>query len=613
MFARVAIETPLPGLDRLFDYEIPAGTPIEPGVRVLVPFGKTTKSGFVIELTETTDWTGKIAQIDSVVSSFPALKPHIYELVRAVADRQAASFGDVIGSAVPVRAVRSEKSWLAQVPTFEKYVGELTLELPQLSARIVEPRSAKWTTELVRVASSQLNAGKSAIICAPDFRDVDRIVKAFDAAGLGGAVIKYNVGGRTDSYEAFLEAWHCDAAGSPRVVVGSRNAIYAPLDAGGIYVWDDGDQSHIDQSSPYATTRELALLRQKLTDCNLAFLSHARSVEVQRLVEIGYLQEASDDFARPSVSCTDGAFRVDSAAWLAIRDGLKTGPVLVQVSSTGVAKSLYCKDCGERARCPQCSGPLWIDTSNHTKCRWCNAFALDSSCHACGSRELRFGKAGATRTAAEFGKSFPGTKVQEVKATDLSPEISDKPQIIVATPGVEPLAATGYAAVVILDANDALNRDTLRASEDAVRGWANAIALMSDQGRAVVVGIQGEWATEFALWKLRELISGELAERTALKFPPAIRMLSATGSKANIASCRALFDESDAIEVLGVTPADNDELRLIARFSYRNGVAVTGLVRELQLRLASGQKRYSPKSGRATRPVTFKLDDPQVL
>jgi hypothetical protein len=52
---------------------------------------------------------------------------------------------------------------------------------------------------------------------------------------------------------------------------------------------------------------------------------------------------------------------------------------------------------------------------------------------------------------------------------------------------------------------------------------------------------------------------------------------------------------------------------LLARFSFSAGVAVTGVIRELQLQLASGQKRFNAKSGRPQRPVTFKLDDPQVL
>jgi primosomal protein N' (replication factor Y) len=44
MFARVAIESPLPQLDRLFDYEIPEGIELSAGCRVIVPFGNSSKT-----------------------------------------------------------------------------------------------------------------------------------------------------------------------------------------------------------------------------------------------------------------------------------------------------------------------------------------------------------------------------------------------------------------------------------------------------------------------------------------------------------------------------------------------------------------------------------------
>ena len=613
MFARVALESPLPQLDRLFDYEIPAELEVNLGCRVVVPFGNSTKDGFVVEFSETTDWVGKVAKIAEVVSPLEVLTKPTYELVRAVADRQATSFGDVVGSAIPVRAVRAEKAWLAtskstdaiEVPILE------APKLAKLAARIVEPRNEKWLDELLGSSLAALRAGKSAIVALPDFRDIERFIAHTERHECAQLVIRYSQTGRTQAYEAFLQA--LGATGSPRIIVGSRSVLYAPVDAGAIYVWDDGDQSHLDQQSPYASSREIALIRQKLTDCELAFFSHSRSVEVQRLVEIGYLTESSSDFSKPNLSVSDGDFRVDSAAWLAIRDGLKTGPVLVQVSSVGVAKSLYCKTCSTRAMCAGCNGPLWINNRGETKCRWCNSFALAATCKECAGTEFRNGKAGATRTVAEFGKSFPGVKVTEITADQALTSIDDKPQIVVATPGIEPTSAKGYAAVVILDAQDALSRDTLKATEDAIRAWANAIALMSPTGRAVIVGVLGDLAASLGLWQLRELISAEYQERIALSFPPALRVLSATGSPENIASVRALLETEQATQVLGETPTENGEVRLLCRFNYSNGPLVTGLIRELQLKLASGQKRYNAKSGRAQRPVTFKLDDPQVL
>ncbi|NEC69615.1 primosome assembly protein PriA, partial [Streptomyces sp. SID9727] len=52
------------------------------------------------------------------------------------------------------------------------------------------------------------------------------------------------------------------------------------------------------------------------------------------------------------------AARLPSLAWQTVRDGLRTGPVLVQVPRRGYAPRLACERCREPARCRQCAGPL---------------------------------------------------------------------------------------------------------------------------------------------------------------------------------------------------------------------------------------------------------------
>ena len=63
-------------------------------------------------------------------------------------------------------------------------------------------------------------------------------------------------------------------------------------------------------------------------------------------------------------------------------------------------------------------------------------------------------------------------------------------RIVVATPGAEPVAEEGYAVVVLLDTWLLLARDSLRAAEEALRRWSNAVALLRPGGRALAVGDQ---------------------------------------------------------------------------------------------------------------------------
>ncbi|WP_017591156.1 primosomal protein N' family DNA-binding protein [Nocardiopsis potens] len=109
--ARVAVETPLPHLDRLFDYRVPEEMADDavPGCRVRVPFHGQALSGFLIERAESSDYTGTLAYLTGVVSAEPVLTAEIRGLARAVADRYAGTLSDVLRLAVPPRHARVEK------------------------------------------------------------------------------------------------------------------------------------------------------------------------------------------------------------------------------------------------------------------------------------------------------------------------------------------------------------------------------------------------------------------------------------------------------------------------------------------------------------------------
>ena len=123
-------------------------------------------------------------------------------------------------------------------------------------------------------------------------------------------------------------------------------------------------------------------------------------------------------------------------------------------------------------------------------------------------------------------RAFPGVKLVESTGASSTYSIKPGPQIVVATPGAEPTVAGGYGAVILLDASNLLTRDSLRAREEAVRLWANALALLAPDGRATLSGVQGATAQALSLWNIRDLMAAELAERRVHGFPPAVRLAS---------------------------------------------------------------------------------------
>jgi primosomal protein N' (replication factor Y) len=616
VYARVVFQSPLPALDREFDYLVPSAVAqdIAVGCRVKVPFAGQQKEGLVVALSSEPSYSGKLSAISEVVSSIPVLQPHVYSVLKMVATRQCCSVGELLDSAVPKRSVRIEKNFDFQASGIEpKGIGVRTAKLirPVFDSKSGRPN---FTNKLAELASESIAAGRSAIICVPDFRDLKVIQQALLSmipVDQITVVDSSEVGSKR--YEQFL----AQLSGKTQVVLGTRSVIYSPVSATAtLIVWDDGDQSHQDQQAPYLTTREIALIRQSLFDCELHFVSHARSTEVQRLVEIGYLSEEAIENWRPKVSISDGK-GLDGAAFKAIKNGLESGPVLFQVAAPGKAQSLYCSSCNERSRCKHCNGPLWLNAKGQVVCRWCGQFNLDFACQLCGDKKLRQGSAGATRWVEQLGKSFPGVVVREVQAGEEIVSVSGKPAIVVATAGIEPAAEGGYAAVVFVDCVAQLARDSLRAPEDALRAWLNALAFMRADGHAVAVGVSDEVSRALSLGEVVQTVSTILAEREELGFPPARRILSATGSLETVNSLATQLRGISGTSVLGIATAKSNtdaiDHRLLVSFTYSSGNTVATEVKKFLFTLSSKSNRTSSKSGRAIRPLTIKFDDPRVL
>ena len=615
-FARVVFASPLPALNREFEYRVPREfrESIAVGCRVRVKLAGAAKEGFVVELSATQEFTGQLSDILEVISSVPVLLPHVYKLLRAVAARQCASVGELVDNAVPKRAVRIEKSFSAsnfvQCAPGSNSRKAVTLR-PHAEKASGQPG---WLGTLSSAAISELGQGRSVIVCLPDFRDIERFESVLSASLTSEQFLRVDSSGTgSERYSTFLK----ELVERPIVIFGTRNVLYSPASENStILVWDDGDQSHTDQQSPYISSRELALVRQSIFQCDLYFYSHARSTDLQRLIEIGYVSEVPIDTWRPKVAKSDSN-GLDGLSFKIIKSGLEKGPVLVQVASPGISKSLFCGQCETRSTCAGCNGPLWVNARAQISCRWCGNLNLNASCRDCGSKEFRQGRAGVTRWVTQLGKSFPGVPVYEVTRDDDIELKPAKPALYVATPGIEPIVAGGYAAAVFLDGAALLGRDTLRSSEDALRGWLNALAFVRANGESVVAGVSAEVERALTLGEVSETVSSVLAERQELGFPPARRFLSATGRKADLDELAERLSHIEHVKVLGIAAAashvSESDYRLVASFPYAQGNSVAESMRDAIASTAGKQLRVSAKSGRNLRPLTIKFDDPRVI
>jgi primosomal protein N' (replication factor Y) len=95
----VNVAVPLP-MRKLFTYTVPDDCPIEPGCRVVVPFGTKTYTGIVVELDVPARSDAKAVE-EVLDDAEPAIIPSILELTRWMADYYLCSWGEALAAALP--------------------------------------------------------------------------------------------------------------------------------------------------------------------------------------------------------------------------------------------------------------------------------------------------------------------------------------------------------------------------------------------------------------------------------------------------------------------------------------------------------------------------------
>ena len=627
--ARVLIDSPLPQLDRLFDYGIPDALreSAQPGVRVRVPLRSAGRvaDGYLIELGPPGDYAGALSELEAVTSPVPVLTPEVWALARRASERAAGNASDIIRLAVPGRQVRVEKAFLAaeepSPPTLPHrgeiagyaagaFTGRLAVDaIPGVAEVATGVWVGRWAVTMAAAAREAIAGGRSAILAVPDYRDQEQLEAALSAVLPAELVVRLDAKqSNADRYRNFLRCLR----GGPLAIVGNRSVVYAPAaNLGLIALWDDGDPLHSEPLSPYVHTRDAALLRQEQQDTALFFFANSRSTEVERLVELGWLTSVSPEPAvhpkviptaqQPANDRLAAQARIPSAAWREARAALETGPVLVQVARPGYAPRLACADCRQSARCQRCEGPLTQKSARSIpSCVWCGAIAANWTCSNCGSDKLRLVGQGATRTAEDLGRAFPGVRVIIADGERPILQVGAEPALVIATRGAEPIAAGGYRAVLLLDGESLVARESLRVGEDCLRSWSNAAALAAHRAPVVLVGVGGALASALATWRQADYARAELVDRRQLRFPPAVRVATVSGSVQAVADAVAAV-QGEASDVLGPvdvpsTDGSAPKVRTIVRFDYAKGTEVASALRAELVRNATGKRRPPVKS-----------------
>ncbi|MFI7634720.1 primosomal protein N' [Nonomuraea sp. NPDC049400] len=382
--ARVAVDSPLPHLDRPFDYLVPAAMheTAEPGVRVRVRFAGKLVDGFLLERAAESEHDGRLMPLERVVSPERVLTPEIAGLARAVADRYAGTLTDVLRLAVPPRHAKAESevppeqeppaaepptgdsAWDAY-PTGPSFLDALRDGRAPRAVWSALPGARGWAGAMAEAVRAALDGGKGAVAVVPDGKDVALADGEFERVlGPDRHVALTADLGPAERYRRWLKVLR----GQVRAVVGTRAAMFAPVsDLGLVAIWDDGDDLHAERLAPYPHAREVLGLRAHRTGAAMLIGGYARTAEATQLVAGRWarpivaarttirslaprVRPAGEDAELAKDQAARQA-RLPSIAWRALRQGLESGPVLVQVPRRGYLPALACRHCRAPARC----------------------------------------------------------------------------------------------------------------------------------------------------------------------------------------------------------------------------------------------------------------------
>ncbi|MEU6794598.1 primosomal protein N' [Nonomuraea wenchangensis] len=409
--ARVAVDSPLPHLDRPFDYLVPAALheTAEPGVRVRVRFAGKLVDGFLLERVDESDHEGRLMPLERVVSPERVLTPEIAGLARAVADRYAGTFTDVLRLAIPPRHAKAE----AETPKPDRSTGpeagggadaqdedagsvrdgedargaegvrggESAWDAYPMGPSFLDalrhgrapravwsalPGALGWARPMAEAVRATLDGGRGAVVVVPDGKDVALAdVELARVLGPGRHVALTADLGPAERYRRWLKVLR----GQVRAVAGTRAAMFAPVaELGLVAIWDDGDDLHAERLAPYPHAREVLGLRAHRTGAAMLIGGYARTAEATQLIAGRWarpivaarttirslaprVRPAGEDAELAKDQAARQA-RLPSLAWRALRHGLDGGgPVLVQVPRRGYLPALACRHCRTPARC----------------------------------------------------------------------------------------------------------------------------------------------------------------------------------------------------------------------------------------------------------------------
>lgn len=462
------------------------------------------------------------------------------------------------------------------------------------------------TSVYIRLIDSVLKRGKSAILLVPEIALTPQMLYTFSSYFGDDIAVLHSSLSPGERYDE----WKRLKTGRAHVAIGTRSAVFAPVDNLGILIIDEEQEdTYRSENNPRYDARDVAKYRCFKNSCLLVLGSATPDLVTRYCAESGrysrfVLRRRYNEMKLPEVKIIDlknelrrgneGSISVPLRTELL--ENLERGEQsILFLNRRGAHKLVTCGECGFVYKCPHCSVSLTYHSVNRRLiCHYCGyTRRVDEACPDCGGI-LKYIGAGTQLVEEELHSLFPGTEILRMDADVLSGSMTHEQvferfraeniPIMIGTQMVtKGLNFENVTLVGVLSADQSLYSGDFRAAERTFSLITQVIGRSGrgqKAGRAVIQTFtpSSEVIRQAARQDYDAFYQSEIILRKLQDSPPFSDLLSVTASgaeeRAVVDACRFvknrlcfLLGQKEKTEFLGPTPLT--VVRVNNRFRYR--------------------------------------------
>src|SRR5882762_2953810 len=302
-------------------------------------------------------------------------------------------------------------------------------EFGEFGVQLLHGVTGSGKTEVyLRAVQETLARGKTALVLVPEIALtlwIGRQCRSWFGAHFEGVAVLHSVLG---DVERAREWWRV-RNGEARVVVGTRSAVFAPLENVGLIIVDEEQENSFKQEeTPRYHGRDVAIVRAKMEGA-LALLGsatpsmetyhHARNGKYELLTLASRVAErslASVEIVdlRKDFQQTHQTSPISAPLHAGIQECLANGTqALVLINRRGYSWSVLCRSCGASVQCANCSISMTHHKQrNRLECHYCGSIQqIPMQCPECQSKYVYFFGEGSEHLEERLRKEFPGARI----------------------------------------------------------------------------------------------------------------------------------------------------------------------------------------------------------